>query len=399
MINFKIACGENDMDFGRIKGWLNQQKTTAQESITRFKNRAFLDAVVAGCALVAAADGKIDASEKQKMAGFIQRSPELKVFDMREVIQQFNQIMDSFDFDFIIGKATALQTIAKIKHNEESARLLVRVCCAIGLADGDFDDSEKAVVQEICKELNVNPDEFDLRSSSQSSDSAIHSEPPIPIQLQDIQSQSESPKPPESVQESASPSEPPISRDSSTQQLVTQTRRIDLAKTKPSGLSIAQKGGEAYIALKDLIICLQWATTVQFELAAVYEAKNGQRSWVHNGDVGNLNTFPFMRLNTEKNNEKILQINNLSDIKIIKLFCFDKNLVNNKQLLKFKDSDIDLSLTDETKKSVLIEVDSSDIGNICHLATLDNSGIMGAKLINISQINTLNKVSFEELVK
>jgi len=403
------------MDFGRVKGWLNQQKTTAQESITRFKNKAFLDAVVAGCALVAAADGKIDASEKQKMAGFIQRSQELKVFDMREVIQQFNQTTDNFEFDFIIGKATALQTIGKIKHNEEASRLLVRVCCAIGLADGDFDDDEKAVVREICQELNLNPDEFDLRSSAQSPDNPPRFEPPIPPQPQDnqadSQTRSEPPMPPEPPQTSdiSPPPKPPISQDSSPQWqdssnqqqgLVTQTRRVDLSKTKPSGLTIAQKGHEAYITtLKNLTICLQWATTVQFELAAVYEGKNGQRGWVHSGDMGNLNAFPFMYLNMQGNNEKTLQITSLSDIKTIHLFCFDKNLVNNKQWLQFKDSDIYLSVTDETKKNVFIEIDSDNTGNICQLATIDNSGIMGAKLINVSQINTLDEVTLEKLVK
>jgi len=386
------------MDFGRVKGWLNQQKNTAQESITRFKNKAFLDAVVAGCALVAAADGKIDASEKQKMAGFIQRSPELKVFDMQEVILSFNQITDNFEFDFIIGKASALQTIGKIKHNEESARLLVRVCCAIGLADGDFDEDEKAIVREICKELNLNPDEFDLRSSSQSSDIPPRHEPPISPQPQ---AHSESPKPPEPPQTSdIQPTpKPPVSQDSSTSQLVTQTRRVDLSKTKPLGLTIAQKGNDAYISLKNLTISLQWATTVQFELAVVYEGKNGQHGWLHNGDVGYLNTFPFMCLQSEANNEKTLQISSLNDIKTIQLYCWDKSLVKNKQLLKFKDSDIYLSLTDETKKNVLIEVDSNDIGNICHLATLDNTSIMGAKLINMSQISTLDEITFEELIK
>ena len=39
---------------------------------------------------------------------------------------------------------------------------MVRVCCAIGAADGNFDDDEKAVVRKICAELNLNPKDFDL---------------------------------------------------------------------------------------------------------------------------------------------------------------------------------------------------------------------------------------------
>ena len=55
--------------------WLKQNAEQARSKLTaeasKFKNRAFMEAVVNGCALVAAADGDIDASEKQKMAGFL----------------------------------------------------------------------------------------------------------------------------------------------------------------------------------------------------------------------------------------------------------------------------------------------------------------------------------------
>ncbi len=150
------------MGFANVKDWLNQQKTSMSEAMTRFKNKDFMDAVVAGCALVAAADGSISAEEKQKMAGFIQRTDELKVFDMQEVIKQFNKFADNFEFDQMIGKGEALKAVGKIKKNEEGARLLVRVCCAIGLADGDFDESEKAIVRDICTELGLNPADFGL---------------------------------------------------------------------------------------------------------------------------------------------------------------------------------------------------------------------------------------------
>jgi len=154
------------MGFQNIKDWLNQQKNSAQESITRFKNKDFLEAVVAGCALVAASDGKIDDSEKETMAGFIQRNDALKVFDMSQVIASFNKFTDNFAFNAMVGKAEALQAVHKIKHNGEASRLLIRVCCAIGMADGDFDAGEKAAVKEICLELGLSPSEFGLEEST-----------------------------------------------------------------------------------------------------------------------------------------------------------------------------------------------------------------------------------------
>ncbi|MBC6478232.1 MAG: tellurite resistance TerB family protein [Hormoscilla sp. GUM202] len=142
--------------------WLNTQKKNLQEAVGRFKNKEFLEAVVAGCALVAAADGHIDPSEKQKMTGFIERSPELRVFDMREVLEKFNKYASDFEFNFDIGKRQALNAVVKIRENEEAAKLLVTVCCAIGAADGNFDDDEKNIIREMCKELTLSPAEFKL---------------------------------------------------------------------------------------------------------------------------------------------------------------------------------------------------------------------------------------------
>ncbi len=145
-----------------VLDWLKTQTTNVTEEVKRFKSKNFMDAVTAGCALVAFADGVVKPEEKAKMGGFIQRDESLKVFDMSKVIESFEKHVKSFEFDLTIGKAEALRTIGKIKKKSDEARLLVRVCCAIGAADGDFDADEKAVVKEICQELGLNPDEFGL---------------------------------------------------------------------------------------------------------------------------------------------------------------------------------------------------------------------------------------------
>jgi len=146
--------------------WLRENVTKARANlaaeVSRFQNRSFMEAVVSGCALVAAADGSIDASEKQKMAQFLERSDELKHFDIRQVIEVFNKSAGDFEFDQAIGKANAMKTIGKIRGKEDQARLLVRVICAIGAADGDFDADEKAIVREIAQDLGLKPEEFDL---------------------------------------------------------------------------------------------------------------------------------------------------------------------------------------------------------------------------------------------
>lgn len=146
-----------------MAGFMDWIKSTSQglkESVARFKNDSFAEAVTAACAMVAAADGNISSEEKQKMAGFIGRSDELKVFDMNDLIKRFQKYVDGFQFDHTIGKAEALKAVGKLKSNAEAGKLLIRVACAIGSADGNFDDKEKAVVKEMVQELGLSLADF-----------------------------------------------------------------------------------------------------------------------------------------------------------------------------------------------------------------------------------------------
>jgi len=142
------------------KGMEARSRLTAE--VSKFKNRTFMEATVAACALVAAADGTVSAQEKQKMAGFIRNSDELKYFSMTAVIAFFEKMVGNFDFDAEIGRAEALKVIGRLRGNAEQARVMVRVACAIGASDENFDQSERTVVRQICVELDLNPADFDL---------------------------------------------------------------------------------------------------------------------------------------------------------------------------------------------------------------------------------------------
>ena len=127
---------------------------------SRYKSQDVLDAVVAACALVALADGRLDHAERQKMIDFVNQSDELRVFDTNKVIQQFNLFVQKIERDSIIGRAEAFKALGRVRSKPEIARLVARYCIAIGYADGYFDENEKQIVAEICMELGLNPQEF-----------------------------------------------------------------------------------------------------------------------------------------------------------------------------------------------------------------------------------------------
>ncbi|MFJ2548235.1 tellurite resistance TerB family protein [Pseudomonas sp. NPDC087612] len=146
--------------------WLKAKGAQARETLTaevgKHKNRKFMEAMANGCAMVAVASNGAGPEEKQKMVGFINNSPELKVFSLTDVLAVFNDSMSKFEFDPQIGQAEALKVIGCIKDNEGASRLLVRVTCSIGSSDGDFDEKEKAACRLICLELGLSPADFEL---------------------------------------------------------------------------------------------------------------------------------------------------------------------------------------------------------------------------------------------
>ncbi len=146
--------------------FLTRLKTKAGELKTealKFKNKDFMNAAMAGSALIAMADGNISAEEKQKMVKFIETHDALSIFTTNDVIKSFQDYVGQLEFDKDIGEAKAYQALGKMKSNAEASRLLVRMVIAIASADGNFDVSEKAVAIKICKELGIPPAEFELQ--------------------------------------------------------------------------------------------------------------------------------------------------------------------------------------------------------------------------------------------
>lgn len=130
------------------------------DEVKKFANKSFLDSATAASALIAAADGTIDADEKKKMMGFMETNESLKVFKMDDIVASFKKWTEKLEFDKELGQAACFEAIAKSRSDAGQARALMRLACAIGAADGDFDADEKAMAQKIAQELGLNASEF-----------------------------------------------------------------------------------------------------------------------------------------------------------------------------------------------------------------------------------------------
>lgn len=139
---------------------LKQMGNGLKDDAIRLKNRQLMEACTAGCAVIANADGVVTPDEKRKMVGFMQTSDTLSLYDVSDVIASFEKHCKKYDFDAQIGEAEALRAVATLKSKPAEARLLVRACCVIAAADGNFDQNERAAVSRMCRELALDPGEF-----------------------------------------------------------------------------------------------------------------------------------------------------------------------------------------------------------------------------------------------
>ena len=146
----------------RIKESASSMQTQLEAKKNDLKSGAFRDASMAMCALVAAADGTIDPSERQRVAALIASNDVLQNFPADDLQRRFNDYVNKLTADFAFGKVSILQEIAKAKKKPSEARAVIQIGIIIGGADGNFDAQERAIVREACFALDLQPQEFDV---------------------------------------------------------------------------------------------------------------------------------------------------------------------------------------------------------------------------------------------
>jgi len=137
-------------------------KTQLGSLKTELKSGAYRDASMAMCALVAAADGHVDAAEIQQMESLILGNEVLQNFPPEQLRTRFHKHVDQLTRNFAQGKAEALQDIAKAAKKPTEARAVIQTGIVIAGADGHFSQAEQSILREACATLGLQPAEFQL---------------------------------------------------------------------------------------------------------------------------------------------------------------------------------------------------------------------------------------------
>jgi len=146
--------------FKQIKDMAQQGAKSGSEAFSRFSNKDFSEGAMAACALMTGADGRIEASERQKVAAFIMSSEKLKAYDVQALRTRYDAHCDAFTRDPDFGKVNLFQVVGRAAKRPEDARAILQVAVLIANADGSFDESEKVMLRELYNSLKISPSEF-----------------------------------------------------------------------------------------------------------------------------------------------------------------------------------------------------------------------------------------------
>ena len=132
------------------------------EEIHRAENEHLMEGIVAACAFVAYADGRVTEDERTRMLRLIRGFEPIAAFGLDDVTTTFASMTAWFETDQKAGEQAALHAITKLKSKPRYSTLLVEACCAIAAADGEFDTEERLAVIRICTTLGLKPESFGL---------------------------------------------------------------------------------------------------------------------------------------------------------------------------------------------------------------------------------------------
>ncbi len=140
-----------------MSGYLQSLLDDYRTVMERYRNRPFLNAAMAACALAACAEGEVTFSQRIRVDQILDTLERLKVFDPHEGVDLFNHYAEAILESPKEGQARAQAAVKAFTGDPESAGLLVRICLAVAEAAGDKSISQQVQIVMLCSLLGVEP--------------------------------------------------------------------------------------------------------------------------------------------------------------------------------------------------------------------------------------------------
>lgn len=128
------------------------------------ESKDFLEAVCAGAALVAYADGELEDAERSKIVSTILNNATLGKIYQQNVIEQTTDAMFKRAKD-ASGRQGLARELDDIKGRPGAAQMaedVYLICLDVAGADGEVEPEEEVVLKKLASRLGVDPSRFDF---------------------------------------------------------------------------------------------------------------------------------------------------------------------------------------------------------------------------------------------
>lgn len=146
------------MAFGKF---FKKKGAAAKAEIKRFENRDLMEGLVGACLLVAYADGELEDDEVLNMEQQLAANPALEGFGS-EINKTMSTYKAMLDAGFLIGKVKIMREIKECASDVSEAEDIFVAALTIAQADGEVEPEEVKILQEISRNLGLNPRDFGM---------------------------------------------------------------------------------------------------------------------------------------------------------------------------------------------------------------------------------------------
>ena len=128
-----------------------------REALQRHRNLPFLKATMSAAALVAMSNGRVSFAQRVRTDQVLETLDELKVFDPHEGVELFNDIIAHIQASPKEGRALAIRNIDTAAQDEDTKRMILRICMAISEVGGQISRVEQIEIVSLCSHLELDP--------------------------------------------------------------------------------------------------------------------------------------------------------------------------------------------------------------------------------------------------
>ena len=143
-------------------GFLKTLRGSQRETLTALKDEALLEATMAAAAIVSMADGRVVTEERLEVKDVFSEVGMFELVDRTRGMSLFEKYCTMIREKNPARRQEMNASIKAIAPRQSDATLIIRLCCAVGEADGIVVEPEKSAIRDICHLLSVPPSEAGL---------------------------------------------------------------------------------------------------------------------------------------------------------------------------------------------------------------------------------------------